>query len=229
MQPFHDEHFNCQDQTSFAPACDPNFGGQPGAFQNTPAWPSVDNPSLHALPYQHNYQSEKTQRMQLKSHGTKHAIQVETSATKDGWFTVSIESAAKHISNAPNNKAFDWKAKTIFQLTRNELPLFIATMLGMLPFCKFSNHGDQNKWIEIENQNDHFFMKTGGAGLKLHATPVPITEAYLFGCLALRQFVKNFGNMNESAALTVIDRMANQVYGSKQYHKLLEQKGTGRN
>jgi hypothetical protein len=180
------------------------------------------------VPCQNNFQPEKAQRMQLKSHGTKHAMQVETSATKDGWFTVSIESAAKQIPNDPNNKAFDWKAKTTIQLTRNELPLFIATMLGMLPFCKFSNHGEQNKWIEVENQNDHFFMKTGGVGLKLHATPVPITEAYLFGCLALGQFVKNFGNMNESAALKVIERMANQVYGSRQYQKLLAQKGTGR-
>lgn len=226
MQPFPKEHFNRQNQTIFNPASVPHAGGQASDFQNQHEWPSINNPPMQVLPNQNNFPSEKAQRMQLKSHGKKHAMQVETSATKDGWFTVSIESAAKQM---PNDKAFDWKAKTTIQLTRNELPLFIATMLGMLPFCKFSNHGEQNKWMEVENQNDHFFMKTGGAGLNLHATPVPITEAYLFGCLALGQFVKNFGNMNESAALTVIERMANQVYGSKQYHKLLEQKGTCRN
>lgn len=221
------QHFNHPHNGFESQHNTPPSYGHPNSYQQQSEWPVCD--TQPGLSPNHNHQQQKPVQMQLKSHGTKHAFQVEETTTQGGWHTVSIESAAKLMPNDPNNKQFDWKAKTTFQLTRNELPIFIATMLGMLPYCKFSNHGDQNKWLEVENQSDHFYMKTGGAGIKIHVAPIPITEAYMFGCLALTQFVKNFGGMNESAAITIIDRMANQVFGSKQYQKALEQKGTGRN
>lgn len=219
MEHFNHHHF------------DPTYGSEPtyhnnnGNLHSQDQWPVPEDPS-----YPQAYKSEQgvpntpVRGMQLKSHGNKHAMQIEESMTKGGWFTVAIESAAKLVPDDPNNKRFNWECKTQLQLTRNELPVFVATMLGMLPFFKGANHGDQNKWLEVINQNDHFVMKTGGAGIKMHITQVPITEAYLFGCLALRQFVKNFGGMNESAALNIIERLANQIFRSSSYQKELQQK-----
>lgn len=149
--------------------------------------------------------------LQLKSHGGSCAMQIETTQTKDEWFTATIESARKDPTD-PKNMKFEWKSKTTVQLTRNELPVFIAVMLGMLPSIKFSNHGDNNKFLEIENQGKVFYFKTGGSGLKLHSTPVPIQEGYMFATLALNQFVRNFDNLTHEAAINIIGRMANQMF-----------------
>lgn len=219
MEHFNHHHF------------DPTYGSEPaysnnnGHLQAQNQWPAPGEPSYRqAHTSGQGATNTPVRGMQLKSHGKKHAMQIEASITKQGWFTVAIESAAKLVPDDPNNKRFNWDSKTQLQLTRNELPVFIATMLGMLPYFKGANHGDQNKWLEVFNQNDNFFMKTGGAGINVHATQVPITEGYLFGCLALSQFVKNFGGMNESAALKIIERMANQIYGTSSYQKGLQQK-----
>lgn len=224
MQNYQQPH-----QPNFDPAyhsAPPSFVDN-GHFHGQNQWPAAQAPSYPQSPANgpglSNNQAQNAGRgMQLKSHGSKHAMQIQESTTKGGWFTVAIESAAKLVPDDPNNKKFNWDNKTQLQLTRNELPVFIAAMLGMLPYFKGANHGDQNKWLEVINQNDHFVMKTGGAGIKLHITPVPITEAYLFGCLALRQFVKNFEGMQESAALTIIERMANQLFGSTSYQNDLK-------
>lgn len=155
--------------------------------------------------------------LQLKSHGGKCAIQCETSLTKkDEWFTISIESAMKDPSDQ-NNKRFDWRSKTMLQLTRNELPVFIAVLLGMLPGIKFDNHGDQNKFMSIENQGKSFFFKTGGSGLQLHTVPVPLSEAYMFATMALGQYVRNFYGMTPEAAIDIISRMAVQMFNNNAY------------
>lgn len=154
--------------------------------------------------------------LQLKSHGGKCALQVETSKTKDDWFTVNLESATKESADT-NNKRFNWKNKTTFQLTRNELPVFIAVLLGMLPSCKLDGHGEQMKFLEVANQGKSFFFKIGGIGLPLHTIPVPIAEAYMFGTLALGQFARNFNGMTPEAALDIIGRMANQMFTNDGY------------
>jgi hypothetical protein len=195
--------------------------GYPGDFD-----PTYDQPPQHSdFPGNNQGGNPAEQKgfeqpvwfKQLKSHGGKCAIQCETSLTKkDEWFTISIESAVKDPTDQ-NNKRFDWRSKTMLQLTRNELPVFIAVLLGMLPSCKFDNHGDQNKFISIENQGKSFFFKTGGSGLQLHTVPVPIAEAYMFATLAVGQYVRNFHGMTPEAAIDIISRMAVQMFSSGGY------------
>lgn len=154
--------------------------------------------------------------LQIKSHGKTCAIQAETSATKSDWHTVNIESAKKDPRDETGMK-FDWKKKTMIQLTRNELPVFIAVLLGMLPGCKFANHGNANKYLEIENQGKCFYMKVGGTGIPMHTIPVPAVEGYQFATLALGQYVRNFDGLTADAAINIIERLANQLYNTNSY------------
>lgn len=187
------------------------YGGNGGYIQQEQPMPYHDEPQAQSPKYQ-----AEPWFLQIKSHGTKSAIQIETSSTRNDWHTISVESAHKDENDKTGMK-FNWKNKTTIQLTKNELPVFIAVMLGMLPGCKFSNHGNTNKYFEIENQGTHYFMKTGGTGLKLNALPVPAVEGYLFGTLALGQYVRNFHGMTPEAAINIIGRLANQLYSSKSY------------
>ena len=187
------------------------YGGNVGYIQQEQPVAYHDEPQAQSPKYQ-----AEPWFLQIKSHGTKNAIQIETSATKGEWHTINVESAPKDQSD-PAGMKFNWKNKTTIQLTKNELPVFIAVMLGMLPCCKFSNHGNTNKFFEIENQGKSFYMKTGGSGLVLHTIPVPAVEGYLFGTLALGQYVRNFHGMTPEAAINIIGRLANQLYSSNSY------------
>lgn len=147
--------------------------------------------------------------LQLNSYGGKFAFQLETSITKDGWFTISLESAERENPNDPNNKRYLWAKKTVLQMTKNELPVFIAVMLGLLPSAKFDNH--DTKFIEVINQDKNFFFKSGGQNRTLHVAPIPTIDAYLFGTSALTQYCRNFKGLSCEAGLQIITRLAAQL------------------
>lgn len=170
-----------------------------------------------------NYGSEKPKGdrpewwLQINSYGSKCAFQVENSTTKDGWFTINIESAARENPNDQSNKRYLWNQKTVLQMTRSELPIFCAVMLGMLPSARFDLHGSDAKFFEVENQGKHLFFKTGGQGKNLHVAPVPITDAFMFGTMALTQYARNFNGLTTDSAMNVISRMADQLYQNGGY------------
>lgn len=151
--------------------------------------------------------------MQLKSHGGKAALQAETSETTGNWHTVNLECARKDPSD-PNGKRFDWSRKMVLQLTRNELPVFTAVMLGYLPAVRFDNHGDLGKWVEVINQGKSFFFKLGGKDMPMFTIPVPVQEAFMIGTLALGQYTRNFHGMSHEASLSIIRSMSDQLYAN---------------
>jgi hypothetical protein len=155
--------------------------------------------------------------LQLNTYGGKCAFQVESSQTKDNWFTVNIESAPKENPNDAQNKRYLWSQKTIIQMTRSELPIFAAVMLGMLPSVRFDNHGDNSKWLEVINQDKNFFIKSGGAGVNIHVAPVQTVEAYMYGTMAVAQYARNFNGLSCEAALQIISRLANQLFNHGSY------------
>ncbi len=187
---------------------------QPNARQQAPA----------------NYAGEKPKAerpewwLQINSYGSKCAFQVENSSTKDGWFTVNIESAARENPNDQSNKRYLWNQKTVLQMTRSELPIFCAVMLGMLPNARFDLHGSDAKFFEVVNQGKNLYFKTGGQGKNLHVAPVPITDAFMFGTMALTQYARNFNGLTTDSALEVISRMASQLFSQGAYKQAQERK-----
>lgn len=147
--------------------------------------------------------------LQLNSFGGKTAFQVESSQTRGGWLTVSIESAERENPKDPENKRYLWTQKRVLQMTKTELPVFTAVMLGLLPSARFDNH--EGKWLEIVNQGTNFFIKSGGGTQPLHVAPMPTVEAYMMGTLALGQYCRNFHGLSTEAGLEIIKALAAQL------------------
>ena len=56
-------------------------------------------------------------------------------------------------------RLYDWKNKIVLQLTAHELQIITALLFGLVPSCKFANHGHQgeaDKWFEIEHQSEKY-------------------------------------------------------------------------
>lgn len=159
---------------------------------------------------QQNTQSGEPKRyMNIKSHGKSNAIEFAPDNTQKGWDTLRIEAAPKL---GGNTKAYDWANKVSVQVTKTELPIVVAVLLGFLPSCEFGNHGDTAKWFSIENQGKAFYIKVGQASDKrMLPCPVPYVEAHLAGMVALSQYAKNFEGMTTDAALEAIKVMSSHM------------------
>jgi hypothetical protein len=154
----------------------------------------------------------------IKSHGTKTAIEVAPDNTTKDWQTIRLEAASKV---SPSGKEYDWKGKISVQLTKQELPVVIGVLLGYLPSVEYGNHGDKNKGFSIENQGKNFFFKVlEGATKCLMVCPVPIVEAHLMGMLALSQYVKNFEGMSCEAGIMAIKTMCSHMIKNDAYPKV---------
>jgi hypothetical protein len=148
--------------------------------------------------------------LQVKTHGGKAAFEFSPDKTKDGWSTIRLEGAAK-LNN--NTKQYDWKNKITIQITKSELPVIAAVLLGFMPSCEFGNHGQTNKGFALINQEKSFFFKIfePGERKRMYVCPVPLVEANLMGTLALAQHTANFPSLSSDSALTAIRSLASQM------------------
>ena len=121
-------------------------------------------------------------RVQCRVYGSKAALCIETDVTRQDEPTLRLEAAP-----ATGPRAYDWPRKLTLQLTREELPVVAATVLGLLPRCTYKNHGpEQNKGLEIEHQGSHLFVRLFQKDRGVLAVPVGPADSYALAALALR-------------------------------------------
>lgn len=120
----------------------------------------------------------------LHIYGSKASLKAELDQPEDkdkflGQYTVSLDIAP---ANGPSS--YDWAVKVSFQLTRRELPVFTAFLLGLAGNTLFfGNHGPaKNKSLEISNQDAHFYLKMTQGPI---ARRIQITAPDLFGLVSL--------------------------------------------
>ena len=122
-------------------------------------------------------------RVQCRVYGGKAALCVETDVTRQDEPTLRIEAA---LATAP--RTYDWGQKITIQLTREELPPVVATLLGLLHRCECRNHGPHNdKGLNIEHQGQHLFVRVFQKGQAVRALPVGPADSYYLAALGLRQ------------------------------------------
>lgn len=126
-------------------------------------------------------------------YGGKAALCFETDMTRGGEdgknsiFTISLDGAP-----SIGTRKYDWKNKTRIQMTRAELPIVTAVLLGFLPRCEFKNHGPQSdKGFSIEDQGDKLFIKIFAKETPVKAVPVTPEDAFEVAKLFMRQLRKN--------------------------------------
>ena len=91
-----------------------------------------------------------------------------------GVYVVSIDSAHALSSG----EGYAWKRKLVIQLTPEEMPAVIATLMGLTPSVRFGHHGaDRSKFVEVRRQAGGLVIVTGEHALS-YAVPVPTAGVY---------------------------------------------------
>ena len=94
-----------------------------------------------------------------------------------GMPTLRIESAPGPHPEKPDQ--YHWDKKIIFNLTTDELPVLVATMLGLLPECTFSNHGPQNnKSMSMKYQEQNLYLTMNEGSESRNAVRIDVGPAY---------------------------------------------------
>lgn len=136
-----------------------------------------------------------------KCHGTKAAIEMKPSLTRGGWHTVSLEAAS-----SIGVRKFDWKNKTIIQITQSELLPLIAVLLGIRQGYDGKNHGTQSnkgfnfKW-QNQDSNLSLFSSLFEANKKATGVPISAYDAMMLGHQALSQYLLNFPQLTPESVL----------------------------
>ena len=139
-------------------------------------------------------------RVQCRVYGGKAALCIEPDETRQGEPTLRIEAAR---ATAP--RKYDWRQKLSLQLTREELPVIAATVLGFLTHCEYKNHGpNQDKGLEIVHQGTHLFVRLFQKERGVVAVPVTAADSYALGALCLRQLRKTAPWLSDQGVMTLL-------------------------
>ncbi|CAM3842073.1 hypothetical protein [Polaromonas hydrogenivorans] len=128
--------------------------------------------------------SPEEPRLRLRLFGKSAAHTLEVTPHRRGRdfmgvHVVSIDSA--HALGA--GAGYAWERKLVIQLTPEEMPAVIATLMGLTPSVRFGHHGaGRDKFLEVRRQADGLVIVTGE-----HAAvyPVPVPAATLYYVLDL--------------------------------------------
>ena len=115
-------------------------------------------------------------RLRLFGKAAAHTLEV-TPHRRGGDFlgvhVVSIDSAPALGSGV----GYAWERKLVIQLTPEEMPAVIATLMGLTPSVRFGHHGaDRSKFVELRRQESGLVLVTGEHALS-YAVPVPAAIA----------------------------------------------------
>jgi hypothetical protein len=116
-------------------------------------------------------------RLRLIGKAAAHTLEVTTHRRGGnflGVHVVSIDSA--HALSAGGGYA--WERKLVLQLTPEEMPAVIATLMGLISSVRFGHHGaDRSKFVEVRRQESGLVIVTGEHALS-YSVPVPTATVY---------------------------------------------------
>ncbi|MFZ3141216.1 hypothetical protein [Polaromonas sp.] len=120
---------------------------------------------------------ESRLRLRLFGKAAAHTLEI-TPHRRGGDFmgvhVVSIDSA--HALGAGGGYA--WERKLVIQLTPEEMPAVIATLMGLTPSVRFGHHGaNRDKFVEVRRQAGGLVMVTGEHAVN-YPVPVPAGTVY---------------------------------------------------
>lgn len=120
---------------------------------------------------------------------------------EEPFHTLMIE-----MAEAQSRKRFDWERKISLRLTRRELPLFAAWLLGWCPALEFSGHGQGNdKVLHLEDQSSHLFVRLR-QGRRVLAAQIGGEELAAIGSMVLKALHLNAPYMDSQAHLHLVRR-----------------------
>lgn len=135
-------------------------------------------------------------------YGGRAALSFELDQTPAGAPTIAI-AAAQSISP----QFYNWSRKTRLQLTRAELPVVTAVLLGILPRCEFRNHGtDKSRGFSLERHGNKVLVKVFARGESEKAVQIEAHDLFYVAALFLSQLQKTFPAL-DAAGITHLVRV----------------------
>lgn len=110
-----------------------------------------------------------------------HTVEITTHRRAADFLNVSVITIDS--ARALTSGGYDWANKLVIQLTPEEMPEAIATLMGLIPVARFEHHGsDRSKFLEMRNEEGGMLMVTGH---KSTTFAVPIKTPNLYYLLDL--------------------------------------------
>ncbi|MEE4377187.1 MAG: hypothetical protein V2J55_06690 [Candidatus Competibacteraceae bacterium] len=160
----------------------------------------------HSIPEPASPAQNQT-RLSVHVYGQKAALCFEPTLTRSHVPTLTLDAAL-----AQGQRQYDWGNKLRLQLTRQELPMVAAVLLGFRPKCEFTNHGDQNnKGFSIEDQGQHVFIRVFAKDQPVRAVPVTPEDAFRITTLLLRQLQSACPWLTGGDLISLISRTVGRV------------------
>ncbi|WP_137887629.1 hypothetical protein [Pseudomonas sp. 2FE] len=164
------------------PAQDEHYGAQPADDEQP--MPNNDDAMIRQGG---NPGAGQDEREKFHVYGGKAALCFEVDSTRGGVPTVALDAAS---STSP--KKYDWGSKIRIQMTRAELPVVAAVLMGSRQRCEFKNHGpDSSKGFSMERQaGGKVFVKVFAKGVPIKAVPVDPADVFFVASLYVLQIHK---------------------------------------
>ncbi|WP_460428203.1 hypothetical protein [Azotobacter armeniacus] len=134
-------------------------------------------------------------------YGGRFALCFEADTTRQGFPTVALDA-----TNADGPMQYDWSQKIRLQLTRAEMPVVTAVLLGVLPGCEFKNHGqDKDKGFSMERQKEgRVYVKVFAREQGVKGVPIIPADLFFVSALFIRQLQKACPWMNATSLVELI-------------------------
>ncbi|MFB8832068.1 hypothetical protein ACE0DR_28430 [Azotobacter sp. CWF10] len=134
-------------------------------------------------------------------YGGRFALCFEADTTRQGFPTVALDA-----TNADGPMQYNWSQKIRLQLTRAEMPVVTAVLLGVLPGCEFKNHGqDKDKGFSLERQKGgRVYVKVFAREQGVKAVPIIPADLFFVSALFIRQLQKACPWMNATSLVELI-------------------------
>ncbi len=136
-------------------------------------------------------------------YGSKGALcfeRAEATQARKSYATLLIEAAPA------TSQAAQWDKKISFRLTRRELPVFAASLLGWCAHVEFTGHGEDHvKTLELEDQGASLYLKLRH-GRRLVPVPIPADEVFDLAAMVLDILCSNAPGLDSQTVLQLVKR-----------------------
>lgn len=153
-------------------------------------------------------QPQGQERAKFHVYGGRAALCFEEDTTRGGVPTIALDAAA---SVGP--KTYDWKKKVRIQMTRAELPVVAAVLLGKRKSCEFKSHGqDNSKGFSMERQDGgKVFVKVFEKGQGVKAVPIEAPDVFYVASIFLLQIRRSAPWLDATSTIALVGATMQQA------------------
>lgn len=148
-------------------------------------------------------------------YGNKGALCFSEAQTRaNNRATINVEGAVALLGST---KQYDWRSKTIVQLTPEEMFMVLALLNGKLPQVQFAGHGPQHdKMIEFHQQQTSFYVRLVQRGRPPISVPMLIQDSLNLTSLLYKQLKLNHPHLGQNEIDVMQDQIVRMRPGSTQ-------------